>query len=122
MTDNANPVVLSTNFGLDQSRNEVIAYYAPRVREDPPDQFRGQLLRSEPTDDDVRRWLNQKLDGVFPTAEELIQKMELEQTYKDVTFETLNKPDFMDRLREAFPAVDWDKAYNEFKAAGASIK
>jgi hypothetical protein len=48
--------------------------------------------------------------------------MELEQTYKDVTFETLNKPDFMDRLREAFPAVDWDKAYNEFKAAGASTE
>lgn len=105
---------------LDHSRNEVITYYAPRVRENPPDEFRGQLLRSEPTDDDVRRWLNQKLDGVFPTAEELVQDMELEQTYKDVTFETLNKPDFMNRLREAFPAVDWEKAYNEFKAAGAS--
>jgi len=33
--------------------------------------------------------------GGFPKAEQLIRKMELEQTYKDVTFETLNKPDFL---------------------------
>lgn len=44
--------------------------------------------------------------------------MELEQTYKDVTFETLNKPDFVQSLRKAFPAVDWNKAYDEFQAAG----
>lgn len=44
--------------------------------------------------------------------------MELKQTYKDVTFETLNKPDFLQSLREAFSGVDWDKAYSEFQAAG----
>jgi hypothetical protein len=44
--------------------------------------------------------------------------MELELTYKDVTFETLNKPDFLANLRVAFPNVDWDTAYSEFKAAG----
>jgi hypothetical protein len=50
----------------------------------------------------------------------LIKRMELKQTYKDVTFETLNKSDFLQGLREAFPAVDWDKAYSEFQAAGAA--
>lgn len=38
--------------------------------------------------------------------------------YKDVTFETLNRADFLDSVKEAFPAVDWEKTYNEFKAAG----
>jgi hypothetical protein len=44
--------------------------------------------------------------------------MEIEQTYKDVTFETLNKPGFVQSLRKAFPAVNWNKAYDEFQAAG----
>jgi hypothetical protein len=84
----------------------------------PPDKFRGQLLTTDPTEEDARRWLGKQLESVIPTVESLIKKMELEQTYKDVTFETLNKPDFLQRLRKAFPAVDWDKAYSEFQAAG----
>jgi hypothetical protein len=46
--------------------------------------------------------------------------MTLEVTFKDVTFETLNRPDFLESVKEAFPSVDWDKAYNEFRAAGES--
>jgi hypothetical protein len=38
--------------------------------------------------------------------------------YKDVTFETLNREDFLDAIKEAFPHIDWDKAYEEFRAAG----
>jgi hypothetical protein len=44
--------------------------------------------------------------------------MQLDVRYKDVTFETLNREDFLDAIKEAFPHVDWDKAYNEFRAAG----
>ena len=35
-----------------------------------------------------------------------------------MTFETLNREDFLESVKEAFPGVDWDKAYSEFKAAG----
>jgi hypothetical protein len=35
-----------------------------------------------------------------------IQKMDLDQTYKDVKFETLNKADFLPLIREAFPDVN----------------
>jgi hypothetical protein len=102
---------------LDASRDEIIAYYLQGVLAKPPDKFRGQLL-NDPTEEDCRRWLAQQLQSVIPTAESLIKKMELEQTYKDVTFETLNKPDFVQSLRKAFPTVDWNKAYDEFQAAG----
>jgi hypothetical protein len=45
--------------------------------------------------------------------------MELEQTYKDVTFETLNKQDFLSFIKVAFPTVvDWERAYEEYRAAG----
>jgi hypothetical protein len=59
---------------------------------------------------------------VFPKAEDLIKKMELVQTYKDVTFETLNRKDFLPLIQEAFPTVNWEKAYKEFRAAGEKTK
>ena len=40
--------------------------------------------------------------------------------YKDMAFETLNRPDFLESVKQAFPWVDRDKAYNEFQAAGES--
>jgi hypothetical protein len=103
---------------LDQSRKQIIDYYLPRVVENSPDALLGQLHREKPTEDDGRNWLDEELDGVFPRAHWLIQKMQLDVRYKDVTFETLNRPDFLESIKDAFPRVDWDKAYEEFRAAG----
>jgi len=61
---------------------------------------------------------DQKRFLLFPKAEALIQKMQLDVRYKDVTFETLNREDFLDAVKEVFPRIDWDKAYKEFRAAG----
>jgi hypothetical protein len=44
--------------------------------------------------------------------------MQLDGRYKDVTFETLNQKDFLEAVKGAFPRIDWDKAYDEFRAAG----
>jgi hypothetical protein len=107
---------------LDASREAVIKYYIPRVIEHPPDSLSGQLLTDKPTEEDARRWLNLQLDTVFPNADDLIQKMELVQTYKDVTFETLNREDFLPLIQKAFPAVNWEKAYKDFRAAGEKAK
>jgi hypothetical protein len=60
------------------------------------------------------------LNRVFPNAESLIQEMKLDERFKDVTFETLNRDDFLESVKAAFPNVDWDKAYDEFRAAGES--
>ena len=75
-----------------------------------------QFLKFE--EPEARVWLDGELDRVFPKAEALIQKMQLDVRYKDVTFETLNRNDFLDAIKEAFSRIDWDKAYNEFRAAG----
>ncbi len=80
----------------------------------------GQLLQV--SEDDARAWLDTQLDRVFPDAEPLIQKMELDVRYKDVTFETLNREDFFEAVKAAFSMVDWDKAYSEFRAAGETKK
>jgi hypothetical protein len=64
--------------------------------------------------------LNIELDKVFPKAVSLIKQMQLDVRYKDVTYETLNQPDFLDTIKRAFPVVDWESAYEEYRAAGES--
>ena len=106
---------------LDMSKKGVIEYYVPRVLGNPPDSFLGQLLTAKPTSDDARKWLQRQLDAVFPKAEQLIKKIELHEIYKDVTFETLNRKDFLSLIQNAFPNVDWEKPYKEFRAAGEEV-
>jgi hypothetical protein len=79
-------------------------------------------LAFKPPEEDARRWLNLQLDMIFPNADDLIQEMELVRTYKDVTFETLNREDFLPLIQKAFPAVNWEKAYKDFRAAGEKAK
>ena len=105
---------------LDTSREQIVAYYLPRVMEAKPDALLGQSLNGEVSEMAANRWLHGELDRVFPSAESLIHEMKLEERYKDVTFETLNREDFLDSVKDAFPDVDWQKAYSEFKAAGQS--
>jgi hypothetical protein len=82
--------------------------------------MRGQFLKF--SDDEARAWLAGELDRVFPKAEALIQKMQLDVHYKDVTFETLNQEDFLGAIKVAYPGIDWEKAYKEFRAAGEKEK
>ena len=105
---------------LDTSREQIVAYYLPRVMEAKPDALLGQSLNGEVSEAAANRWLHGELDRVFPSAESLIHEMKLEERYKDVTFETLNREDFLDSVKAAFPDVDWQKAYSEFRAAGQS--
>jgi len=109
---------------LDDSRKQIVDYYLARVVESPPDALLGQLMTSVPTMQDATRWLQSELDRVFPSADALISEMKLEVRFKDVTFETLNRPDFLKSVKAAFKesTVNWDKAYEEFKAAGESAR
>ena len=105
---------------LDESRQQIVDYYAPIVAENPPDAMRGQFLNFEEAE--AREWLDRELERVFPKAETLIRKMQIDVHYKDVTFETLNRDDFVEAIKKAFPCVNWDKAYSEFRAAGEKTK
>jgi len=101
---------------LDASREQIVEYYLPRVAENPPDAMRGQFLKLTPNE--AATWLNGELDRVFPKADTLIQKINLDVSYKDVTFETLNQPAFLEAVKSAFPRINWNAAYDEFRAAG----
>lgn len=102
---------------LDESRKRIIDYYKQHVIDSLPDKLIGQLS-SEFIEQDAVCWLNSQLDSVFPKAETLIQDMKLEESYKDVTFETLNRSDFLSSIKKAYPMNDWEKTFKDFIAAG----
>lgn len=103
---------------LDDSKRQIVNYYTPRVSESPPDSLLGSTLHSPPTEDDVKEWLEFELDRVFPDAEDLLEQMQLGVYYRDVTIETLRNEDFLTQVKSAFPRIDWEKAHEEFRAAG----
>lgn len=105
---------------LDESKKQVVDYYVPLAKASPPDALLGSLLNPSTDEASIRSWIEEVITKVFPSAKNLIHKMVLEERYKDVTFETLNRPDFLESVQQAFPRINWDKAYNEFKAAGES--
>ena len=105
---------------LDDSQKQIVDYYLPLVMANPPDALLGSLFNPGVDEAASREWIEEIIGRVFPTAEDLIQEMVLEERYKDVTFETLNRSDFLQSVQQAFPRINWDKAYNEFRAAGES--
>ena len=103
---------------IDNSRDKIIDYYVQRVLQDPPDAMLGSYSIID--DANARKWLGKELDRVLPKADSLIQKMQLEVRYKDLTFETLSRDDFLGEIKAAFPDLEWDRTHDEFIAAGES--
>ena len=77
----------------------IVNYYLPLVLENPPDELFG--IFGVPTEQDINNWLESEIENTFPTADSLINKIQLEVNYKDVTFDTLNGEDFLKSIKEA---------------------
>jgi len=102
---------------IDKSLAQIVdACWKDVVDSPPPDLF-GQIAADRPDEKQARKWLEAKLKGVFPSAEQLMSKMRLACHFSDVTYETLKEPAFKEAIRNAFPFVDWDKPFREFDAA-----
>lgn len=105
---------------LDELRNQVVDHYLPLVMANPPDGLRGGVLKMDEAA--IRPWLEDQLRSAFPPAKDLVNSMALTWDYKDVTYETLNRPDFLGCVYQAFPHINWEKPYDEFKAAGEGLR
>ncbi|WP_300057986.1 hypothetical protein [Sulfitobacter sp.] len=91
-------------------------YYLPLAEQTPPDGAIG-LFGS-----DVKKWLENELEKAFPKSDDLIKNMTLSVDFKDVTYETLQDPHFIQAIKNAFPGQDWEKAHSEYRAAGEARK
>jgi len=104
---------------LEKSRDQLVEYFLPLVKQSPPDVLLGQITTPKPSDEQIRSWLWFELEKVFPQPQDLVTEMKLDVQFRDVTYETLNEEGFGEKLREAYPHVNWDKPFDEFDAARA---
>lgn len=103
---------------LNESKAQVVKYYLPLVIANPPRELTGQLIDVTPAA--MKAWLELQVESIFPAAKTLIETMKLDTQYSDVTFETLNKDDFFEAVKIAYPLIDWDKPFDQFRAIGES--
>lgn len=78
-----------------------------------------QIVNPLPTDDQIRHWLDAEPNKTIPSTSDLMSDMSLDVQFRDVTYETLNQEGFGEKLRQAYPMVDWDKSFDKFDAARA---
>lgn len=98
------------------SQKMIVKYYLPLVIENPPDKCIGEI--GVVNEQNVEKWLEQEVNAAFPKVESLIQNIQFDVNFKDVTFDTLNKDDFLETIKRVYPKTDWDKTYKDFLAAG----
>jgi len=79
-------------------------------------------LWGKPSEENVKAWLDDELSKVIPKADSIVSNIKLYESYKDVTYDTLKNKDFIAKIREAYPHIDWDQAHQEFLAAGEEEK
>lgn len=103
---------------LQKSLEQIADYYVPFVKGNPPDSLLGGSISESLSDEEVKEWIKSQLASVFPKPENMLKEMVLEVQFKDVTYETLNDPLFGQQIKEAYPNINWEKAFDEFKAAG----
>lgn len=102
----------------EKSKKELVQAFWRAVRASPPDDLLAQIANEKPTMDEAKAYLAAKLDQVFPDVEKLCEGMKVAFVTKDVTWETLNSPNFIDWLAKQFPANrELKKPFEEFRAA-----
>ena len=102
---------------LQHSCEQLIEHLSVLVERAPPDALLGQISTPKPTKNQIRSWLHHELSRVFPKPSDLIKGMTLDVQFRDVTYETLTEEGFGEKLRQAYPHVDWDKPFAEFDSA-----
>jgi len=107
---------------IKQSIEQIVEAFWEEIQNDPPDDLLTEIVSQKPSEEIAKAWLRSKLDESFPRVEKIVKKMEVICQFSDVTYETLNQEGFIKSLKEKFKFVDWDKPYNEFKAAKEKTK
>ena len=111
---------------MEKALEQIVNYYLPRIMESPPDDLYYQIGRDMPAPPPIaREWLDKKLKPVFKKALDRlksdVEKMQLIVRYKDVTYETLNRKDFLQSVQEEYPHINWARAHEEYRAAGEKM-
>jgi hypothetical protein len=102
----------------ERSKKELVQAFWRAVRASPPDDLLAQISGPKPTTEEAKTYLAAKLDREFPNVEKLCKDMAVTFITKDVTWETLNSPNFVEWLSSQFRVnKDLRKPFEEYRAA-----
>jgi hypothetical protein len=104
---------------MDDSNKAIAKIYVPVLKENLTKDITIDV-GNNPTEKSPENFVLDELNIVFRSAEIIIKKMEIKYEFKDLTYETLNKKDFLDNVKKAFKYESWDKAPSEYLAASES--
>jgi hypothetical protein len=86
-----------------KSIEELVKAFWRDIARAPPQDLVDQLGTSKPSTDEAKAYLRYILAAAFPKADEVAESMRIMRVVKDVTWNTLNEPGFIDWLKEQFP-------------------
>jgi hypothetical protein len=104
------------NAAIDKNCADVIARLLPAVRLKMPERWRA-TLGSNPSDDLIRRRLEQELKSAYRNADAYLDKIEIRLIYKDITIEMLRDAEFGKAAEKA--KLYLAEMYEEYQAARA---
>jgi hypothetical protein len=102
---------------IDTNRDAVVVALLPGVRENPPDHYT-KIHGPKPPEAVLKKMLADEIADAFGAAEDVIQEMKATLIFKDVAYESLVDPKFVEIARKAMPGVDF--LHEEYDAAKES--
>jgi hypothetical protein len=105
---------------IKKARNRLIKLLIPAIKENPPDDLSCQIQGEKATEEQVEKYLELKLDGIFPSSKDITKEMSLDCIIKAVTYETISNKDFQNKIKAAYPLINWDEMFEEYDAARES--
>lgn len=97
--------------------DRLVALFVPLVLENPPKALQYQSI-GDLDEKTARRFVVYELGQVLPNAKSLVNRMRLDYYFKDVTFSSLNDPEFKRAVEEKFRLINFSKLYDEEETLG----
>lgn len=103
---------------IEASLNDLAAELAPSLKRNPPKEL--SVRSTKVTEQSCKEYILDSLFKSTPSAKSILENTKLHTTFKDVTIETLKDTDFQNSVKDKFPAIQWEKPFNDYHAAPAS--
>ena len=107
-----------------KSIEELVKAFWRDIARTPPQDLIDQLGKTDkPSSAEAKDYLRHVLDAAFPKADEVVEGMRVVRVVKDVTWNTLNEPGFIEWLKQQFPLrKDLQQPFELYRAAREKLK
>lgn len=88
------------------------------LSKEPPKSLLARIVGTKPTMEETKAYLEEEIDKVLPTIEEVCENMSVSLVIKDVTWDTLNNVEFVDWLKQKYRhAKELKEPFENYTAA-----